>query len=105
MQKKLMYIFLRQSGDLHKELRARNRGFFFSTTLNQDPFMNTSLRNFIDMKTYGNFSCMLDTMLYKEKNRFHHFEKTDSLSCTFRGSLNVGLLRFNTAQVNLEMGA
>ena len=104
MQEKLMYISLRQSGDLHKELRARNRGFFFSTTLDQDPFMNTSLRNFIDMKTDGNFSCMLDTMLYKEKNRFHHFEKTDSLSCTFRGSLNVGLLRFNTAQVNLEMG-
>ena len=43
-------------------------------------------------------------MLYKEKNRFHHFEKTDSLSCVFHGTLKVGPLRFNTAQVKLQMG-
>ena len=66
--------------------------------------MNTSLKNFVDMKTDTNFSCFLDTILYKEKNRFHHSEKTDSLSCSFRGTLKVGPLQFNTAQVNLQMG-
>ena len=66
--------------------------------------MNTTLRNFVDMKTDSNFSCFLDTMLYQEKNRAHHSEKTDSLSCAFRGTLKADLLRFNTAQVNLLMG-
>ena len=73
MQEKLMYIFLRQSGDLHKELRARNRGFFFSTTLNQDPFMNTSLRNFIDMKTYGNFLMYAGYNAVQRKESFSSF--------------------------------
>ena len=66
--------------------------------------MNTTLKNFVNMKTDTNFSCFLDTILYKEKNRFHHSEKTDSLSCSFRGTLKVGPLRFNTAQVDLQMG-
>ena len=90
-------------GDLHKELHGRKRGFFFTATLDKDPFTNTSLKHFVDMKTDSNFSCFLDTMLYKEKNTFRHYERTDSLSCAFRGTLKVGLLRFNTAQVNLLM--
>ena len=72
--------------------------------LDKDNFMNTSLRNFVDMKTDSNFSCFLDTLVYKEKNRFRHSEKTESLSCAFHGALKVGLLRFQTAQINLLMG-
>ena len=72
--------------------------------MDKDPFLNTTLKNFVDMKTDANFSCFLDTRLFKEKNRFHHSEKTDSLSCAFHGTLKVGLLRFNTAQLNLQMG-
>ena len=93
------------SGDVHTELHGRKRGFFFTTILDQDPFMNTSLRNFVDMKTDSNFSCFLDTILYNEKDRFHHSEKTNSISCALRGSLKVGLLRFNTMQVNLVIGS
>ena len=72
--------------------------------LHKDPFMNTSLRNFVNMKTDRNFSCFLDTLLYKEKNRFRHSEKTESLSCAFHGALKVGLLRFQTARIHLLMG-
>ena len=90
-------------GDLHAERNGTKRGFFFTTILDQDPFMNTSLRNFVDMETDSKFSCFLDTMLYKEKNRFHHSEKTDRLSCAFRGTLKIGHLRFNTEQINLLM--
>ena len=56
------------------------------------------------MKTNSNFSCFLDTIFYKGKNSVHYSEKTDSLSCSFRGTLKVGLLRFKTGQVNLLMG-
>ena len=66
--------------------------------------MNTPLKHFVDMKTESNFSCFLDTMLYKENNPFNHYEKTDSLNCAFRGALKVGQLRFDTAQVNLLIG-
>ena len=56
------------------------------------------------MRTDSNFSCFLDTIIYKEKNHFYHSEKTGSFSCVFSGSLKVGPLRFNTTQVNLKMG-
>ena len=99
-----IHVILLLLGDLHKELNEKKTGFFFATNLDKDPFMNTTLQNFVDMRTDSNFSCFLDTMLYEDKNRFHHSEKTDSLSCAFRGTLKVGLLRFNTAQVNFQMG-
>ena len=67
--------------------------------------MNTSLTNFVDMKTDSNFSCFLDTKLHNKKNRFHHSEKTDSISCALRGSLKVGLLRFKTVHVHLVIGS
>ena len=91
-------------GDLSKEMHSRKSGFFFTTILDQDPFMNTSLKNFVDMSVDTNVSCFLDTMMYKQNNRFQHSEKTDGLSCAFRGTLMIGPLRLNTAQVNLLMG-
>ena len=66
--------------------------------------MITSLKNFVDMRTDSNFSCFLDTILYKDRNSSKHHEKTNSLSCAFHGFLKVGSLRFNTTQVNLLMG-
>ena len=66
--------------------------------------MITPLKNFVDMRTDSNFSCFLDTILYKDRNSSKHHEKTNSLSCAFCGFLKVGSLRFHTTQVNLLMG-
>ena len=97
------FHLLRLLGDHHK-VPGRKRGLFFTTILDNDPFIDTSLRDFVDIRTDTNFSCFLDTILYKEKNHFHHHEKTDSLSCAFSGILKVGPLKFNTDQLNLQMG-
>ena len=72
--------------------------------MDKDPFVNTSLRNFVDMKSDRNISCFLNITLYKEKHRFYNNEITDSLSCAFRGTLKVGILKFPPTMVNLLMG-
>ena len=72
--------------------------------MDKDPFVNTSLRNFVDMKSDRNISCFLNITLYKEKHRFYNNEMTDSLSCAFRGTLKVGILKFPPTIVNLLMG-
>ena len=98
-----MSLFL--LGDLHIKLPGRTtRGLFFSTILDRDPFMNTSLRNFVDVRTDSIFSCFLDTIVYKEKNHPEYNEKTDILSCAFRGTLKVGPLQFKTTEINFLMG-
>lgn len=79
-------------------------GFFFTTVMAKDPFVNTSLKNFADMSAERNISCFLSTSIYKEKYHFYHTEITDSLSCVFRGILKVGGLRFHPLQVNLRLG-
>ena len=92
-------------GDLHKEIAGRKiRGIFFSTILDKDPFVNTSLKMFVDIRTDHNFSCFLDTIVYKVNNLLEYNEKTDILSCAFRGTLKVGPLRFKTTEINFLMG-
>ena len=51
-----------------------------------------------------NFSCFLNTILYKEKHHFYHNELTESLSCAFDGTIKVGALRFKTKTVQLRIG-
>ena len=92
-------------GDPHKEKAGRKiRGIFFSTILDKDPFVNTSLKMFVDIRTDHNFSCFLDTIVYKVNNLLEYNEKTDILSCAFRGTLKVGPLRFKTTEINFLMG-
>ena len=62
------------------------------------------MENYVDVEPGRNFSCFLNTILYKEKHHLDHLEMTESLSCAFPGSLKVGTLRFDTKQIQLTMG-
>ena len=60
--------------------------------------------NYVDIGTSRNFSCFLNTILYKKKNHLYHLEMTEGLGCAFPGALKVGSLRFDTKQIQLTMG-
>ena len=80
------------------------KGIFFKTTIKNNPFLNSSLDNFIDMSADRKLNCFLNTSIYKEKYNLEHIELTDSLSCVFRGILKVGDLQFPLMQLNLQIG-
>ncbi len=72
--------------------------------MDKDPFVNTSLRNFVDMSSARNISCFLNTTLYKENYSLDHSEITDSLSCAFQGTLKIGALKFPSTMVHILIG-
>ena len=62
------------------------------------------MENYVDIEPGRNFSCFLNTILYKEKHHLDHLEMTEGLSCAFLGALKVATLRFDTKQIQLTMG-
>ena len=90
----------------HTDTNYDPQGLFLTTTLQEDPFVHSELRKFVELSSNKILSCFLDTAIYSNKGRSElskYTERNDGVMVAFHGHIKFGPLQFQNLDIQLAM--
>ena len=81
------------------------QGLFLTTTLQEDPFLHSDLRRFVELGSNKTLSSFIDTTIYKNKESqlSKYTERNDGVMVAFHGHIKFGPLQFPNLDIQLAL--
>ncbi|XP_028412377.1 uncharacterized protein LOC114535195 [Dendronephthya gigantea] len=95
----------RSQDNCSRKIKKNRDGILFSQAIEENPFAQTELSNFVELDHTKDVSCFLSTILYteKESNGSRYRETSDGIFINFHGNLKFAALRFDNLDIKLSI--